>query len=511
MKASLTRVFCLLLLLSLVWLTAACGAETDNQTSSSTPSTTSTVSEPEPEELFSNLPQRDFGGETVTFLVEGDYMTSSASIEVMPQPSSYQGLQDAVSNRNGLVEEQFHVKIAEIRTENYGDMLNKIRNNSMAGVSEYDVVMPYMSDAARLAQEGLFYDLKTLSNMHLDRKYYDQGSVKDLSILNKNYFVTGDLSLQTYRVTHCIVFNRDLIKESGLEEPYDLVRNNNWTIDKLREMARTVTADTDGDTGMGHLDTYGFLVNQNFISSMFIGAGQRFTKKNHRDEPEVSVYSETSTSVFDKIFELVNDPQASGWIDGSKGFGASAIAAGKTVWQAATEAVASKRALFRAISLHDIFDLSEFECNFGILPTPKLSANQETYCCRVSNLYATCVAIPINVKDVEMSSIIIDAMMQASTDTTKDAYFEVIMKLQKIKDDESEEMLDLIFDSRVYDFGSIFNWGGTTEGDPMSITGFMNGVALSGSNTFVSTWQGIEGRVQTALEETLDAYRSVVS
>jgi hypothetical protein len=84
------------------------------------------------------------------------------------------------------------------------------------------------------------------------------------------------------------------------------------------------------------------------------------------------------------------------------------------------------------------------------------------------------------------------------------------MKNRKIQDDESAAMLDLILDSRVYDFGTVFNWGGTSEGDVKSITGFMNNIAFhSGTNTFVSTWETIASGVQTAMDETVDKYLSL--
>ena len=507
MKKIFIRFVCLLAVLALIPLAAACEAEETSDTSSE-----GTLSEAssEPEYvLFSNLPEVTYPGETVTFLVEGDYMDTYASIEVMPQESSYSTLKDAIQTRNDLVEEKFGVQIAEVRTEGYGDMMTKLRDNAMSGISLYDIVMPYMGDAAKFALEGSLIDLRTLENVHLDCDYYDQGSVQDLSINHKNYFVTGDLSLLCYDVTHALVFNKDTVTDHGLENPYDLVKNKKWTIDKLWEMAKKVTADTDGEAGMSYTDTYGFIVNKNFVSSMFIGSGQRFSLKDENDEPTIAVYNEQAVKVFDKIFRLVNDDTASGQIDNMNGgFGHSAQVAGKTVWDAAREATANKRTLFHSVSLSGILALGEYDCSFGVLPTPMFDDSQERYYCRVSTLYASCAGIPINVKNIEMSSVIMDAMFQASTDTVKDAYINTIMKERKIQDTESEEMMDIIFASRVYDFGSVFNWGGASEFDVNSITGFMNEIAFSGTNTFVSRWDEIQDVVKSAMNETIAAYRA---
>lgn len=503
-----TRILCLLLAVLLCGFVAACGESEE----SSAPEQSVEASKEESKEefvLFSNLPEKNYGGETCTFLVVGDFMTTYKSEEICPQETSYDGLKVAVNDRNDKIAERFGVVIEEVRTENSGDMLSRLRNGLTTGIAECDVAMPYMSDAATLALENCFYNLNDMENMHLDMPYYDQGSVEGFSVQDKLFFVSGDASLLSFACTHAIVFNKDMIDDYELESPYDLVGSNQWTIDKLREMAKEVTSDTDGTPGMGYMDTYGFLVNQNFVASMFIGAGQRFTTKNAQDEPEIAMGGESAANVFSKIFDLVNDTTATGKIDGTGDYLSTATSGGKSVWLAATESVASKRALFRAMAVIDILDLGQYECRFGVLPTPLLNEQQEEYFSRVSTIYASCFAIPTNVKDPEMSSIIIDAICQASTDTTKHAYFDVIMKERKIQDTESEEMLELIFNSRVYDLASIYNWGGASEADANSITGFMNTIAFNGTNTYTSSWDAIKGTVEAAMQETIAAYRSL--
>lgn len=508
MKTSvLTRALCILLLLSLAVVFAACNTEDDPSagTSGSAGDTSGTTSAP----LFSNLPDTNFGNADFVVLVNGDSYEQYASAEVLPQPTSDSGLQDAVKSRNDLIEEHFGVTIKEFRTEAQADMVTTIRTNAVSGVSEYDLVMPYMSEAASLAMEGIFLDLAKTEHIHLNESYYDQGAVSGLSVAGKNYFATGDLSLLSFACTHAMIFNKDMIKENGLENPYELVENGEWTIDKLQEMARAVTAESDGNAGWGYADTYGFLVNGNFASSMFIGAGHRFTSKNENDEPIIAINASGAVNAIEKITALINDKGATAQIVDGSDFYTSAVAAGKNVWTTANEVVANKTVLFRAIALIDVFDMGKYECSFGVLPTPKLDTAQDQYYNRVSTLYASCVAIPFNAKDRVMSAVITDALMQSSTDTIKKAYFEVIMKGRKIEDPESEKMLDIIFDSRVYDLGSIYNWGGANEYDTSSITGFLNDVAFSSTKEFTSTWESIASKVQSDMDETVDAYRLI--
>lgn len=502
---NILRITALLLMLCLAAVSAvACTEVTESTESNASDGGDISAESSAEKELFEGLPEKDYGGKTVTFLVPGDTFTNYKSCEIMAQETSPELLNDEVKKRNELVEERFNVTIDEIRTDSTQTMLQLIRNAVTSNLPDYDIVMPYIPDAATLALEDAFYLMNDLEYIDLTQSCWDQNAVKSLSINNKNYFATGDISLLTLACTHAIVFNKDMISEYSLDDPYKLVNDGKWTIDKLQEMAKKVTANVDGSDGMSCKDKYGFLINNNFVTSMYIGSGHTLTGKDSDDLPYIQIFEETETAfpIFNKIFELVNDAQATGKIDDTAGtFYTSAVANGGSCWTAATESVANKLALFRAMAIIDIIDLGNYDCNFGILPAPKYDEIQDKYHSFVSTVYATSVAIPSSASDKEMSSIITQAMCEASTKTTKNAYFEVILKLRKIQDNESEEMLDKIFDGRVYDLGVIYGWGGTN-----SIGTFMNTVAFSGNQTFSSTLESITPTVEADLLKTLTSF-----
>lgn len=460
-------------------------------------------------ELFDGLPDKKYGG-SVVFLVPGDFFQLYGSNEIIAQESSPELLNNEINKRNEMVENRFGVKIEEIRTTSENAMLELIRTESLSTSGAYDIVMPYIPQAATLASENMFYELSDCGYIDLKKPCWDQNAVESMSIKHKTYFATGDISLLSLACTHTMVFNKDIIRENGLENPYDLVESGNWTIDKLAEMAAGVTSDIDGVDGMSCNDRYGFLVNKNFVTSLFIGAGKSIVAKDKDDIPYLSIVTdaESSATVFTKIYDLVNDSTLCGRIDDANGtYYTTAVASGQTVWDAATKSVANKLALFRSMAVIDVLDLGEYECNYGIIPIPKLNAEQESYHSLVSTIYATCVAIPRSCSDMEKSSVIAQAMCEASTDTTKNAYFNIILKLRKMQDDESGAMLDKIFDDRVYDLGVIYNWGGTSAYDMKSVANFMSDIAFSGSQTYASTLESIKSAAQTAMEATVEAYK----
>ncbi len=444
--------------------------------------------------LFSNLPEKDFSDNGTptdfTFLTVGDYADTYASVEICPNELSSELIQEAVFERNALVEQQFGVVIKEIRTTGNGEMVNLIRSNASAGTDLYDIVMPWMPDAASLALEGLFYNLADESSVvDFSGPWWAQDAKETMSIGNNLYFVTGDMNLLCYECTHCIIFNRDLVNELHLEDPYQLVYDGEWTIDKLYEIAKSVTVDMDNGALDGFEDRWGFLTNTNFVTSMFIGTGYSLSGKDENDIPVVTVMGTGQTEAFGKIFDLCNDP-AVGHIE-------DYISKYPQIWDAATEAVATGHCLYRASTIGNIQKMAEYECNFGVLPAPKLDKEQEDYRVNVSAIYCSCAAVPKTNKEYEKAVIILDAMCQAATKTVKTSYYDTLLKMRKLQDNEGAEMLDLIFDSRVYDYAIIFGWGGVNT--------FMNPIAFSGSNTFTSAYESIESKIEADLEKTIDA------
>ena len=464
----------------------------------SDPEVSKDVSENSDEEyvLFSNLPEKDFseGGNPYEFkiLTVGDWANAYKSVEVVAHELAPELLQDAVTERNARVEEQFGVRITEIRTTSSAGMTTDIRSNASAGSDLYDAVMPYMTDAATLAVEGLFYDLLAEDAVAFDGPWWDQSAMDTLSIDNKLFFITGDLCLLAYDCTHCLVFNRDMADEQGVD-PYQLVYDGEWTLDKMLEISKDITRDDNNDGAMDLEDVWGCLVNTNFTTSMFLASGERLTTKDEDDLPVIAVMGNRQTEVFDKIYNLCSNTSV-GHIDSSAN-----IAKFSSCWVAASEAVASKRALFRAVAMVDVFEVADYECSFGLLPIPKFDKEQENYYSNVSAICATCVAIPKTNKNYERAAIIMDAMAQASTDTVRTSYYDNLLKLRKLQGEDDEAMLDIIFEGRVYDYGILFQWG--------TINTFMNDIAFSGTNNFTSKYDSIEGSIESAIEKTIEGMR----
>lgn len=480
----------LLALLTLCVLLVSCNDTVSDNSKSD-------VSVGENEELFSNLPAEKYNT-TFTIYVEGDYLDRYKSIEILPNENGPSIIAESVLERNARVEQHFGIEILEIRTADSAEMVTNVQSEIATGTKTYDAVMAYMPNAGTLAAGGALHDLAEFENLHLDRDYWDTTAVESLSVGGKSFFVVGDMNLLAYDCTHCIVFNKDVVADNNLDNPYDLVYDGEWTMDKLLSMAKVVSYENgDGKTDLD--DTWGFLINNNYATSLYFGAGETLTSKNTDDLPIISVNGERAVTVFNKIFDICNSDKIALIED--------YVGTYDDVYTKASESVASKKALFRSMAVVDIQELGNYECNFGIIPTPKFDEAQDEYYSYVSVIYASSAIIPISAKDAEMSAVILDAMCQASTDTVKTSYYDTMLKYRKLQDDDGVAMLDIIFNNRVFDLAAVYNWGATNMWDANALTTFMNTVAFSGSNTFSSAFESISGTTQSAIDEFVNGLK----
>ena len=235
------------LLIAVLLSAAACGgdsgtpANAPGETSPATEETTAAEMTTEGPEL----PDKTYDGETVHFLTAHnsgyDWYTSK---EIFAEGENGELFNDAVYRRNLVIEDRFDIKI----TQNCVDSPENVAKKSLtAGDTEYDVVMPYMSYSISLLQSGLFYDLRTVPYLDLDKPWWDQRANDNLSYRGKLFMTTGDISILDNECTMVMFFNKQLISDFGLESPYDLVRSGTWTMDKLTEICSSVTADINGD------------------------------------------------------------------------------------------------------------------------------------------------------------------------------------------------------------------------------------------------------------------------
>ena len=120
----------------------------------------------------------------------------------------------------------------------------------------------------------------------------------------------------------------------------------------------------------------------------------------------------------------------------------------------------TNRALFYPHMMFYIDYLRDIETNFGILPFPTFDESQAEYGHTVSAWHSEFLCVPRGVSDLSRTGIVLELLAYQGKKLLTPAYYEKTLVGQYTRDEESAEMLDIIFATRVFDVGIYYNLGG---------------------------------------------------
>ncbi|MBQ6893558.1 MAG: extracellular solute-binding protein, partial [Clostridia bacterium] len=221
----------------------------------------------------------------------------------------------AIYRRNETIKEKYGVNITNEEYLGYGSTsgsgngFQKIYTDYMSGNSNYDAAMIGTGDVANLAQNGILWDLSSLPHIDLSKEYWDQRANKDLAVAGKMFYTTGDIGVVDNIYTHALLFNKGLISSYNLESPYDLVRNNEWTLEKFGALVKQVGQDLDNNGVYNEKDMYGLMIWNDPMVAMLAGAGEKVASVNNSGEIELTLYSERVVNLYDTVQNIVFDQQ----------------------------------------------------------------------------------------------------------------------------------------------------------------------------------------------------------
>ena len=157
------------------------------------------------------------------------------------------------------------------------------------------------------------------------------------------------------------------------------------------------------------------------------------------------------------------------------------------------KAFAADKSLLVTTRIGDvIWKLSEMENDYGILPYPLLDESQTEYGTRVQDTM-NLMCIPIDAKSAELSGAVLEALAAQSYRTVTPAFFDIALKSRYSRDPETAEMMDLIKDSILINFESLYN---ECIGYPWTV---LRSMMPQKSNNFSSYWASCEKLIKAKL------------
>ena len=489
-------VISLLILTLFILLISACQAGSNQNNNMENNGKTSEGQETETAEprLMPDLPERDFGGMAITLLgrLYEPEMTVKQFSETGSEEENGELMNDAVYKRNRAVEAKYNVKINGKISNDKGSLYNDIKKGVKAGDNSFDAAFPSIADSARLSQEGYLVNLREVPNLSLSKPWWDQRSVNSLSIGGKLYFAVGDITPWADPFTWIVVVNKELIAQNGLDNPYQLVRDNKWTLDKFYEMCAAVSGDTNGDGKIDEFDRHGVMsARENYVFT-FIAAGESLVKKDANDMPYVAINTDRAVDVAQKIFNIMLDKQATLLVD-------DYTAGYSDPWfQVLRAQFRNGNGLFYMGGLEQMCIFRDLETDIGILPMPKYDSNQKEYYHILNMNWASSLAVPVTNVKLDDTGFILEALCAESKYTVRPAFFDSTLTRKMMRDEDSVEMLDIILASRSYDLGMIYNWG--------DINGIFSSMLGKQSFTFSSDIEKKKDAIEKQMQKTIDNF-----
>ncbi len=427
-------------------------------------------------EYSPNIPEADsklFEGKTFSMLI------GSTGQSIYSEGENGSLINDTVYRRNKLVEDHFDITLNIVKTgaastgEGQKEATSQFRSLIESGDQTYNAFIHVQhTGMPQMILEKYFVDWNELPYINLSDEWWYENITNDLCFGDKIYVMTGDYALYIDKID-CLLFNKDIFDELGLEYPYQDVLDGTWTWDRFEELVKLGADDLNGDGVMVYEDDRWGLVGwaPELLYALLISTGYSPLEKDADNMPVLNQDVSGSHDKYQRVVDIFADRQ-SAWSETSN-------------YMSQHNTFIGGRAMFFDIFLGGVAGLSEVEFDFGILPYPKWDEDSPNYN-RSSNMTAL-TYIPVTNPDLALTGAVLEEMAYQSAKELTPTYFDTVLTVKSTRDVESEAMLPIIKNNARFLYDGYF---------PNVYT-----MVNSGTNTFTSSFQSSLSKYEADLEE----------
>jgi len=437
------------------------------------------------------LPDKTYGGYEFRIVVPEDGLYDVVTTAVVEEESG-DTINDAIYQRNRVIEEKYDMVFRQISVADYPALKENFRKSTAAASDDFDLGMMIARDAWEIALTGAVVPVNRLPYLDISQPWYSQDVNSEISINGKLYFAYSDECLTMFEQTMCVLFNKKLVDDLSLDNMYNLVTDNKWTVDKFFDLARTAVADLDGDGIMTDIDRYGILMhNDLFYPCFWVSSGIKTVSKDADDLLIFTGQSEKLFGILEKVYQNIYGGEKIHfdiWRDKITSY--TYVAGTEDQRKVSNMQFQDNKGLFLVHCIGAVSTLRAMDADFGILPFPKYDESQIKYYSRVADGWINCV--PVTNSDLERTSIIMESLAVESKNITVPAYMETALRTKFMRDNDSAEMLDIIHADRTMDLGDVFYL--------FAVRNVYTSVLIEGKNNFASA---VESKLN-AINKELD-------
>lgn len=430
MKLSPKRLLALLLAVFTLLSAVSCGTvmeEADTEAAGTSNETEATT------EYKPDIETKNYNAD-FNIVIGGTFSKDSIAIDDISDTEAGD-LETAVYERGLKIKDHLGVNLVH---QDAGDWIAYAANVSktvQAGDDSYQLVLTHVYQGLTdLVTTNALYDMGDLDAINLEAPYWASDLMEEIKINDKYLLGYNDFCLSVVKI---VVFNKDMMKQYNMTEPYDDVRNKTWTLDKLIEMASVVSVD-NGDGKWTSEDTYG-ISGWGWVPliSLITSSDMKIVDRNDIGDFVLAYENNTEKmlSLIEKVIAMYQADYSYFW-----------PSTGGTQLK-----FADGNSLFQLYDSTGLVAFREEDIRFGVLPYPLWDEQQANY---KSLNWNGMMGVPGSIKNPDMVGEVLELMGYYTADV-KDAYYEKLLGSKLADAPDDAEMLDIIWKSQVSDVGLI--------------------------------------------------------
>ncbi len=397
---------------------------------------------------------------------------------------------DAIYRRNRAAEE--HLGITMKITEQSGGVyefdswLETLNASILADDDSIQLAGGYGYRLAASSLGGYYHNLNELSAIDFSKPWWPSKIQEAGNLGGAMYLAIGNLEPGYYNASYAMFFNKEMAETLKTGNLYDLVKSGGWTVDKLIEYSKLASDDINGDTKLDNKDRYGLLAGAYMeVDAFYSSCDIRVVERDADNLPSVTPLSAHYTDVQETLRDFLRS---------------SGDVFYDTTYADKSEMFKGGLGLFETCGLGAAEVYRSLEMDFGILPYPKWDDAQEDYYTYNAIGNATTYVVPVTA-DGEMMGALLETMAILGYEDVLPAYYDIALKAKGVRDEESAEMLDIIFDGIALDFTQIYSF---CFGDQLSPS-MMLRTSIYQDTELASLWAANETVFASTMQTLIDS------
>lgn len=436
-----------------------------------------------------NLPDYlDFEGKTIRVICRKQSWFKG---EIYVDELNGEVVNDAVYNRDVKVADRLNIGFAYTDKANVAGAAETSIN---AGADDYDIVVESAVELVQYSTKGQYYNLrgKLIDYLDLDAPWWAEYYTEQASVGDKLFFITGDAGWSLRKLAFVTYFNKAMVEDFNIENPYELVLNGTWTADSFARLTKQVYSDVNGDGKRDFNDIYGFGCGDCINFDVYWSAYDlTMTERDDENLPYLNVNTEKFSTAVEKTYALFY---------GNDGTLCVSSHDDDKEQDELAEKFTRDELLFTTLRLMGTDLMRDMESDYGIIPSPKFDEAQDNYYTYVHDQYSI-FGIPITVPDTDPVTATLEAFAAESYRTVTPAYYDIVLKGKYLRDEESSVMLELALDNVKIDFAWIYCNNMSNAAQVI-----FRELISSKSTDFVSLYTKNEKTYRSDLDKLIQAY-----